>query len=242
MRRSLAAAALVAVTALGGFLWVTRPGSGVTDLSLPAIVGAAEAQTATDGTAAPAAPAAPAADAAKPVEVPDMVLGQDGAKVTVVEYASFTCPHCRNWHDTVWPEFKKNYIDTGKVKFVYREVYFDKFGLWAAMVARCGGPVRYFAVADMIYSTQKEWIADGQEATIVGNLRKIGLKAGMSEAQVDACLKDNAMATAMVANYQKTATADGIEGTPTFIINGDKASGEMSYEDFAKLIDAKLGG
>ena len=239
MRRSLAAIALIAVTALGGFLWATRPGSNMTALTLPPVVGAAEAQTtekpATDG-------AAPAADAAKPVEVPDMVMGKEDAPVTVIEYASFTCPHCRNWHDTVWPEFKKNYIDTGKVKFVYREVYFDKYGLWAAIVARCGGPVRYFAIADMIYSTQKEWIGDAQEATIAGNLRKIGLKAGMSQEQVDACLKDNAMATAMVANYQKTATADGVEGTPTFLINGEKVSGEMSYEAFSKLIDAKLGG
>ncbi|MFN0115045.1 MAG: DsbA family protein [Paracoccaceae bacterium] len=228
MRRSLLAAALIALAAFGGFLWSGRPDSRVTDL-VPPFVGAAEAQT-TDTAAAPA------------TEVPDMVLGNAEAAVTVIEYASFTCPHCRNWHSTVWPEFRKNYVDTGKVKFVYREVYFDKFGLWAAMVARCGGPMKYFGIADMVYDTQKDWIADGQDATIAGNLRKIGLKAGIAQDQLDACLKDNAMAKAMVASYQKNATADGVEGTPTFIINGEKVSGEMTYADFARIIDGKLGG
>jgi protein-disulfide isomerase len=227
MRRSFLAAALVAVCALGGFLWATQPNDRMTELTLPSPVGAAEAQT---------------TDAATPVDVPDMVLGKEDAPVTVVEYASYTCPHCRNWHDTVWSQFKTNYIDTGKVKFVYREVYFDKFGLWAAMVARCGGPMKYFGVMDILYGTQKDWIGDGQEAAIAENLRKIGLKAGMTAEQVDACMKDNAMAQSMVATYQKNATADGVEGTPTFIVNGEKVSGEMTYEEFAKIIDGKLGG
>jgi protein-disulfide isomerase len=222
MRKILSLAALVGVMTLAGILWSSRDHSG----QPPSLVSAANAES---------APAT--AEAAK---VPDMVLGKADAPLTVVEYASFTCPHCRNFHDTVFEQFKKNYIDSGKVKFVYREVYFDKFGLWAAMVARCGGEMKYFGISDMIYSTQKDWIGDGQEQTISDNLRKIGLKAGIAQDALDACMKDGDMAKAMVAAYQTNAQADGVEGTPTFLIAGEKHSGEMTYEEFAALLDAKL--
>lgn len=172
--------------------------------------------------------------------VPDMILGKADAPLTVVEYASFTCPHCANFHAAVWDQFKTNYIDTGKVKFVYREVYFDKFGLWAAMVARCGGPEKYFGIADMLYDGQREWLASGEEAGIGDELRKIGLKAGMAEDQVNACLNDKDQAQAMVSVYQANAEKDKVQGTPTFLIGGESRSGAMSYEEFAKLLDAKL--
>jgi protein-disulfide isomerase len=188
-----------------------------------------------EGTATTAATTAPATTA-----VPDMVLGQTDAPLTVMEYASYTCPHCANFHDTVFEKFKQNYIDTGKVRFVYREVYFDKYGLWAAMVARCGGDMRYFGISDMLYSTQEDWLASGEDAGIADALRKIGLTAGMNKDQLDACLNDTEMAKAMVSAYQANATADKIEGTPTFIIEGQSYSGEMSYEEFAKILDEKL--
>ncbi len=171
--------------------------------------------------------------------VPDMILGKVDAPVTVMEYASYTCPHCQNFHETVYPDFKKNYIDTGKVKFVYREVYFDKFGLWAAMVARCGGPEKYFGISDILYDTQKDWLASGDEAGISDALRKIGLKAGLTAEALNVCLNDKDMAKAMVAAYQANATNDKIEGTPSFIINGEKF-GSMSYEELAKVLDEKL--
>lgn len=171
--------------------------------------------------------------------VPDMILGQVDAPVTVMEYASYTCPHCQHFHETVYGEFKKNYIDTGKVKFVYREVYFDKFGLWAAIVARCGGPEKYFGISDILYDTQKEWLASGDEAGISAALRKIGLKSGLTAEALDMCLNDKAMAQAMVAAYQVNATNDKLEGTPSFIINGEKY-GNMSYEELAKILDEKL--
>ena len=174
--------------------------------------------------------------------VPDMILGQSDAPVEVVEYASYTCPHCANFHDEVFARLKTDYIDTGKVKFVFREVYFDKFGLWASMVARCGGPEKYFGISDMIFETQRDWLAPGGDNPngIVENLRKIGLKAGIDAGALDLCLKDSDMAKAMVAAYQEHAKADKIEGTPTFIINGQSYSGEMPYADFAKIIDEKL--
>ncbi|MCR9089276.1 MAG: DsbA family protein [Rhodobacteraceae bacterium] len=172
-------------------------------------------------------------------EIVEMTLGDPDAPITVVEYASFTCPHCATFHKTVFKELKENFIDTGKVQFVHREVYFDRFGLWAGMVARCGGPERYFGITDMVYSTQSEWTSGGDPATVVGNLRRIGKTAGLSDAELDACLADGEKAEALVAWYQENADADGVQGTPTFIIDGVQHS-NMSYDDFAEILDEKL--
>lgn len=171
--------------------------------------------------------------------VPDMVLGKQDAPVTVVEYASFTCPHCATFHETTFEQIKSNYIDTGKIRFVYREVYFDKFGLWAGMVARCGGAQKYFGISDMIFDTQKDWLAPGEATGIAENLRKIGLKAGIGKEALDTCLGDNDMAKAMVETYQTNAQKDDIDSTPSFVIDGQKYS-NMSYEEFAKVLDEKL--
>jgi len=172
--------------------------------------------------------------------VEEMSLGNPDAAVTVVEYASFTCPHCRNFHTSALKELKSNYIDTGKINFVYREVYFDRFGLWAGMVARCGGSDRYFGLVNLIYENQSDWIAGGDPALIVNNLRKLGKTAGLNDEQLDACLNDGEMAQAMVAVFQKNSTADDIKSTPSFIINGDPY-GNMGYDEFARILDEKLG-
>lgn len=172
--------------------------------------------------------------------VKEMSLGNPDASVEVVEYASFTCPHCRNFAETVYPKIKANYIDTGKIHFVYREVYFDRFGLWAGMVARCGGGMRYFGIADMIYEKQKEW-TQGQPAQIAENLKTIGKTAGLSGDELDACLSDEAKAKALVKVFEDTTKADDVNATPTFIINGQKYS-NMTYEDFSKILDEKIGG
>jgi protein-disulfide isomerase len=168
-----------------------------------------------------------------------MVLGNAEAKVTVTEYASFTCPHCANFHETVFKPLKADYIDTGKVRFVYREVFFDRYGLWGAMLARCGGDTRYFGISSVLYETQREWAGSEDPAVVVENLRRIGRTAGMDDAQIDACLNDRAMAEAMVANYQEKATADGVDSTPTLIINGTKHS-NMGYDELKVILDAEL--
>jgi protein-disulfide isomerase len=219
----LIAGAVALVAAAGGAFWMTRgaaPEAGVTTFSSAAV--AQEASAASEAQM-----------------VPDMVLGQAEAPVEVIEYASFTCPHCANFHETAFDQLKENYIDTGKIRFVYREVYFDKFGLWAATVARCGGAEKYFGISDMIYDTQKTWIGDGDAATIADNLKKIGLKAGLSAEQVDACMRDEDQLKAMIATYQANATKDEINSTPSFVIDGQKYS-NMSYEDFAAILDEKL--
>jgi len=170
---------------------------------------------------------------------PDMSLGDPDAPITVIEYASFTCPHCANFHASVFQQLKENYIDTGKIHFINREVYFDRFGLWAGMVARCGGEMRYFGISDMIYTTQKDWIGSGEPQEVLENLRKMGRLAGMNDDQLNACLEDESLAQSMVAAYQQNAEADGINGTPSFIIDGEKYS-NMNYEDFAAILDEKL--
>ncbi len=190
--------------------------------------------------AAPLAPAGAqeATDAALPA-VTDFSLGDPAAKVKITEYASFTCPHCATFHADVFKSLKADYIDTGKVQFTYREVYFDRFGLWAALLARCGGEMRYFGISDVLFQTQAEWLAGGDPAAVIENLKRIGRTAGMEDAAMDACLNDTAMAEALVANFQKNAAADGVEATPTLLINGEKHS-NMAYADLKAIIDPLL--
>lgn len=179
--------------------------------------------------------------AATAVVIPDMVMGSADAPVKMTEYASYTCPHCQQFHETVFKALKADYIDTGKVQFTFREVYFDRYGLWAAMLARCGGDMKYFGISGILYETQAEWLAADDPAIVIENLKKIGRTAGMDDAAMEACFNDQAKAEAMVAAYQANATADAIEGTPTLIINGTKHS-NMSYDELKAIIDPLIAG
>ncbi|GGA17773.1 DsbA family protein [Neptunicoccus cionae] len=173
------------------------------------------------------------------ITVPDMRLGNELAKVTVTEYASFTCPHCASFHANTYPQLKANYIDTDKINFVYREVYFDRFGLWGAMIARCD-PSKFFGISDMLYKRQAEWSRAGEPAEIVAEMRKIGKIAGLSDDQLDECLNNQKMAEAMVARFQETSTADEVNSTPTLFVNGTKY-GNLPYAELAEIIEAELG-
>ncbi|WP_273508692.1 DsbA family protein [Planktotalea frisia] len=172
-------------------------------------------------------------------EIPDMIQGDADAKVEIIEYASYTCPHCASFHAGPYKDLKKDYIETGKVKFIYREVYFDRFGLWASMIARCAGPDRFFGMTDLLYKEQSLWSRAGDPAAIVVELRKIGLKGGLDNDTLDACLEDADNAQALVAWYQENAERDNIRSTPSFLINGEPYS-NMNYADFSAIIDEKL--
>jgi len=176
---------------------------------------------------------------AEPPEVAELVLGNPEATVTVIEYASYTCPHCATFHDAVFKPLKRDYIDTGKIRFIYREVYFDRYGLWASMVARCGGEMRYFGIQEMLYKGQRDWAASDNPNEVVENLRRIGRAAGLDNDQLDACFADGAKAQAMVEKFQTDSEADGITGTPSVVINGVKHS-NMSFAELSRLIDAEL--
>lgn len=223
MAQKLGALALVLAVALGAALWLG--GSGAPGSTSIGVTPALAEET-------PATLPLP--------EVPEMVLGNADAPVTIVEYASFTCPHCAAFHETVFKDLKKDYIDTGKVKFIYREVYFDRYGLWAAMLARCGGETRYFGINAMLFEQQKEWAGTDDAAAAVENLRKIGRTAGMDDATIDACMQDAAMAQALVLKYEENKKKDEVTSTPTLFINGERYS-NMSYEDLKAILDEKLG-
>ena len=220
MSRLLIVSAAVAALGLGAY-FVTSPAPDAVAPADP--LGAANAQEAAD------------VDTSSIVE---MTMGNPDAPVTVVEYASFTCPHCARFHQGPFQQLKADYIDTGKINFVYREVYFDRYGLWASMIARCAGtPEAFFGMSELIYKNQSDWSGAGDTNAIVGELRKIGLLAGLDSEQMEACLQDGEKARTLVAWYQENATDDGIESTPSFVINGQKYS-NMSFAEMADLIDA----
>lgn len=221
--RRLVPLAIALGVAGGAAWWFAAPASGP---QLPAVAGPAEAQ----GT--------PVADYAR---VPDMVRGDPDAPVTVIEYASFTCPHCATFHGSVFPRLAEAFIDTGQVRWIKREVFFDRPGLWAAMLARCGDDSRFFPMVDLIYQTQREWAASNDPAEIAENLRRLGRRTGLTDDQVDACLMDAEQAQAMVATYQAHAVEHEVRATPSFVINGEKHS-NMSFEAFSALLDSKLEG
>ncbi|MBE1285277.1 MAG: thioredoxin domain-containing protein [Rhodobacteraceae bacterium] len=216
--------ALVALVA-GGYAVMGFQGSSK-GLPENPLVGSASAQEATE------------IDTSTIVE---MVQGNPESSVELIEYASFTCPHCANFHAGPYKQLKTDFIDTGKIKFVYREVYFDRYGLWASMIARCAGPEKFFGITDLIYKDQQNWARAGGASEIVDELRKIGRLAGLESDQLEACLMDATKAQTLVAWYQENATADGIEATPSFILNG-KPVANASYAEIKALIEAELEG
>ena len=174
-------------------------------------------------------------------EISDYALGPADAPVTMIEYSSLTCPHCARFHNEVYPQLKADYIDPGKLRFVMREVYFDRPGLWAAMLARCGGEQRYFPIVGMLFEKQQQWIGDGSGQQIAANLRRIGKVAGLSDEQIEACFKDAAKAEALVANFEENMTKRDVQGTPSFVIDGTLYS-NMGYDRMKRLIDEALTG
>lgn len=190
--------------------------------------------------AGPFAGAAFAQEAEAPL-FSEMVLGNPDATVEVIEYASFTCPHCASFHENQFKVLQANYIDTGKIRFVYREVYFDRPGLWASMIARCAADQDFFfAFTELLYAEQRTWLASGDPAGIIADLRRLAKTAGMDDAALDACLTDGAKAEALFTWYQENAERDGINSTPSFLIDGEKYS-NMAYDAFAAILDEKLG-
>lgn len=170
----------------------------------------------------------------------EMTQGNAEAPVTVIEYASFTCPHCATFHAGAYKQLKADYIDTGKINFVYREVYFDRPGLWASMVARCGGEERFFGISDLIYKDQQGWARAGEPAAIAEALSRIGRLAGLDGETLDACMKDATKAENLTKWQEANMAADEITSTPSFVINGTRYS-NMSYADMKDIIEGKMG-
>lgn len=172
--------------------------------------------------------------------IPEMVLGNPDASVTLIEYASYTCPHCASFHAGPYKQLKEEYIDTNKIKFVYREIYFDRPGLWASMVARCGGGEKFFGISDLIYKGQSDWARAGEPTAIVEELRKIGRLAGLDNGTLESCLQDAEMAQTLVAWSQENSAEHSIQATPSLVLNGTTHR-NMAYSELKALIDAELG-
>jgi protein-disulfide isomerase len=174
------------------------------------------------------------AEVAKPVSLPDMALGAADAPITIVEYAAVTCPHCGRVSQQVFPKIKSQYIDTGKVRYVFREYPLNKIDVAGFMLARRianGDAGKYFAVIDMEFKQQ-----DALYEKTTETLQRIGKQAGLSPKQIRDCLKDQAMMDKIVADEKYAADTLKVEGTPTFFINGEKVVGEMSFDE----MDARI--
>lgn len=184
---------------------------------------------------------APVSDEPVAPVIQEFAFGDPDAPIKVVEYASYTCPHCANFHANVFPEIKANFIDTGKVHFIFRPVYFDGPGLWADMLARCSGDNnKYFGIAGILFERQAEWSRAGSQAGVAQGLVSVGKQAGIDEETVLACLQDNDLAQALVTDFQANAQRDNVQATPSFMIDGVMTE-NMSYASFAQLFNDKLG-
>jgi len=185
------------------------------------------------------AQSAGALDVAKPVSLPDMAIGPKDAAVTITEYASMTCPHCAAFTENVFPKIKSEYIDSGKVRYVFREFPLDIKAAAGSMLARCiakDDSGKYFAVIDMLFKQQNDWVLKNTTET----LKRIGKQAGMSEQAVETCLKDQALLDKIAADQKFANEVLKVNSTPTFFINGDMVKGETTFEEFDKRIKSLL--
>jgi len=176
------------------------------------------------------------ANAADPL--PDMVMGSADAPVTVVEYASMTCPHCANFHTTTFQELKTEYIDTGKVKFILREFPFDPLAAAVFMLARCSDD-KYYDVVDLFFETQREW-AVREDA--LPKIRGLARQAGFSDDDFEACLTDQKLLDGINAVKDKGYEEMEVRATPTIFIDGEKLEGSRDMRALRDAIDPKLDG
>jgi protein-disulfide isomerase len=253
-RRSLLASAAVGVFALA----LAGCNDNKTEATAPAEPAkpAAEAKPADASKTAEAAK--PAADAAKPavaVEIPksegdvdmvallqpgplkDIFIGNADAKVTIVEYASMTCPHCKRFHEGTLPAITEKYLNTGKARLVLREFPFDPRAAAAFMLSRCAGDDKYYAMVSALFQQQENW-ATAEDAK--GALLQLSRLAGLSQETFDKCLSNQELLNQVNAVRERATKDFGVNSTPTFFINGKKYSGEQSVEQMSALIDSFL--
>lgn len=182
---------------------------------------------------------AKAKELAVPGPLGDVWLGKEDAKVTIIEYASMTCPHCANFHEKIFPVIKERYIDTGKVRFTLREFPFDPLATAAFMLARCNGNDKYYAMVDLLFAQQKAWSTAQKPAeALLATVRQ----AGFTQESFEACLKNQSIYDAVNSVRERGDKTFGVESTPTFFINGQKSSGSLSVEELDKILSPLVGG
>jgi protein-disulfide isomerase len=174
----------------------------------------------------------------KPGALPDLALGPADSKVVVVEYASMTCGHCAHFSTEVWPAFKKKYVDTNKVRYIFREFPLDNLAAAASMLSRCTGPEKAFSLIEVLFEKQKEW-AFG-EGNPVPRLFEIAKQVGFTQESFDKCLTDQKLLDNITATRSRASDVFGVSATPTFFINGKKLDGAPTMEKFDQMIEPLL--
>jgi protein-disulfide isomerase len=216
----LGAAAVAAIIAACG-----------TGVSLWSPIDTAAAQTSTGADVS-------MADLLVPGPLGDEIQGQADAPVTIVEYASMTCPHCSHFHETTYPEMKKKYIDTGKVRFIFREFPLDPLAAAAAMLARCAGKDKFFPLIDAFFAQQKDWVVQKPLQPMFA----IAKQAGFTQQSFDECLANQQMLTGLEEQRTRATQKFNVNSTPTFFINGKTVRGALTPEELDKQVAPYLKG
>src|SRR5712691_6362326 len=220
-RHLLMGAAAVAIVAAGGagyYLW-SRPDEAVAQ----PVAGGGEVSM---------------AELLKPDPLGDAIQGDANAPVTIVEYASMTCPHCAHFHETTYPELKKKYVDTGKVRFIFREFPLDPLAAAGSMLARCAGKDKYFPLIDALFSQQKDWVVQKPLVPMFA----IAKQAGFTQQTFDECLANQKMLEGIEESRTRAAQKFGVNSTPTFFINGKIFRGALTPEELDKQVAPYLKG
>lgn len=182
----------------------------------------------------------PMEDLMKPGDLPELTQGPAEAKVVIVEYASMTCGHCATFHNKVFPEIKKKYIDTGKVRFIMREFPLDDLAAAASMLARCAGEGKTYPMIETLFATQADWAF--VKGDPVPRLFEIAKQAGFTKESFDKCLTDQKLLDSVTASRTRAADVFGVAATPTFFINGKRLATSPELAEFEKVIDPLLAG
>jgi len=178
------------------------------------------------------------ADATDALYPDDMYLGKPDAKITVIEYASLSCPHCANFNKDVLPKIKAEYIDKGLVRWVFRDYPLNRPAFQAAILAHCASPMRYFSLVDQLFQSQDYWLTQPDP---LAALKQIGASVGVDDKAFEACLNDEALKNKILTRVQEANDKYKIDATPTFVIKGVTHAGELPYDDFKKLLDQAIG-
>jgi protein-disulfide isomerase len=183
-------------------------------------------------------PTVPVADLMKPSPLGEMSMGDEKAPITVIEYASMTCPHCAHFSEVTYPELKKRYIDTGKVRFIFREFPLDQLAAAGFILARCAGPDKFSPLVETLFAQQRDWVVQRPLAPLMA----IAKQAGLSQQAFEACLDNKEMLEGMEKVRNQAAEKFGVNSTPTFFVNGKRLAGALSIEEMEKEFAPYLKG
>jgi protein-disulfide isomerase len=183
-------------------------------------------------------PSVPIDDLMQPNPLGEMAMGDEKAPITVIEYASMTCPHCAHFSEATFPELKKRYIDTGKVRFLFREFPLDQLAAAGFILARCAGPDKYFPLIETLFAQQHDWVVQKP----LQPLMAIAKQAGLSQEAFETCLDNKVMLEGLEKVRNQASEKFGVNSTPTFFVNGKRLAGALSIEEMEKEFAPYLKG